>query len=163
MSENKLGLYIRGIGNGYVSPANDGYSEWRRVSRATAALPQTTAETLVTITGGRVILANIIGEVTTVIQTQADNAKLVFNPTEAGASTDICAVLNITAKAVGTLFSITGTVATALQSGLWLTTTMATPLILSEGTIDLDCAASNTGSVQWDVYYLPLDEGATVA
>lgn len=163
MSENKLGLSIRGIGNGYVSPANDGYSEWRRVSRATAALPQTTAETLVTITGGRVILANIIGEVTTVIQTQADNAKLVFNPTEAGASTDICAVLNITAKAVGTLFSITGTVATALQSGLWLTTTMATPLILSEGTIDLDCAASNTGNVQWDVYYLPLDEGATVA
>ena len=163
MSENKLGLSIRGIGNGYVSPANDGYSEWRRVSRATAALPQTTAETLVTITGGRVILANIIGEVTTVIQTQADNTKLVFNPTEAGASTDICAVLNITAKAVGTLFSITGTVATALQSGLWLTTTMATPLILSEGTIDLDCAASNTGSVQWDVYYHPLDEGATVA
>ena len=163
MSENKLGLSIRGIGNGYVSPANDGYSEWRRVSRATAALPQTTAETLVTITGGRVILANIIGEVTTVIQTQADNTKLVFNPTEAGASTDICAVLNITAKAVGTLFSITGTVATALQSGLWLTTTMATPLILSEGTIELDCAASNTGSVQWDVYYLPLDEGATVA
>jgi len=163
MSENKLGLSIRGIGNGYVSPANDGYSEWRRVSRATAALPQTTAETLVTITGGRVILANIIGEVTTVIQTQADNTKLVFNPTETGASTDICAVLNITAKAVGTLFSITGTVATALQSGLWLTTTMATPLILSEGTIDLDCAASNTGSVKWDVYYLPLDEGATVA
>ena len=163
MSENKLGLSIRGIGNGYVSPANDGYSEWRRVSRATAALPQTTAETLVTITGGRVILANIIGEVTTVIQTQADNTKLVFNPTEAGASTDICAVLNITAKAVGTLFSITGTVATALQSGLWLTTTIGTPLILSEGTIELDCAASNTGSVQWDVYYLPLDEGATVA
>ena len=163
MSENKLGLSIRGIGNGYVSPANDGYSEWRRVSRATAALPQTTAETLVTITGGRVILANIIGEVTTVIQTQADNTKLVFNPTETGASTDICAVLNITAKAVGTLFSITGTVATALQSGLWLTTTMATPLILSEGTMDLDCAASNTGNVKWDVYYLPLDEGATVA
>ena len=163
MSENKLGLSIRGIGNGYVSPANDGYSEWRRVSRATAALPQTTSETLVTITGGRVILANIIGEVTTVIQTQADNTKLVFNPTEAGASTDICAVLNITAKAVGTLFSITGTVATALQSGLWLTTTMATPLILSEGTIELECAASNTGNVKWDVYYLPLDEGATVA
>ena len=163
MSENKLGLSIRGIGNGYVSPANDGYSEWRRVSRATAALPQTTSETLVTITGGRVILANIIGEVTTVIQTQADNTKLVFNPTEAGASTDICAVLNITAKAVGTLFSITGTVATALQSGLWLTTTMATPLILSEGNIELECAASNTGNVKWDIYYLPLDEGATVA
>ena len=163
MSENQLGLSIRGIGNGYVNPAGDGYSEWRRVSRATAALPQTAAETLVTITGGRVILASIIGEVTTVIQTQTDNAKLVFNPTESGASTDICAVLNITAKAVGTLLSITGTIATALQSGLWFTTTMATPLILSEGTIDLDCSASNTGNVMWDMYYLPLDEGATVA
>jgi len=163
MSENQLGLSIRGIGNGYVNPANDGYSEWRRISRDTAALPQTTAEALFTITGGRVLLANIVGEVTTVIQAQADNTKLVFNPTETGASTDICAVLNITAKAVGTLLSITGTVATALQSGLWLTTTMATPLILSEGTIDLDCAASNTGSVKWDIYYLPLDDGATVA
>ena len=163
MTENQLGLNIRGIGNGYVNPADDGYSEWRRISRATAALPQTTAEALFTITGGRVLLANIVGEVTTVIQTQTDNTKLVFNPTETGASTDICAVLNITAKAVGTLLSITGTVATALQSGLWLTTTMATPLILSEGTIDLDCAASNTGSVKWDIYYLPLDDGAVVA
>jgi len=36
-------------------------------------------------------------------------------------------------------------------------------LILSEGTIDLTCAASNTGSVKWDMFYIPLDEGATVA
>lgn len=163
MSQNQLGLSIRGIGNGYVNPADDGYSEWRRISYATAALPQSTATSLFTITGGRVLLANIIGEVTTVVQTQGDNAKLVFNPTESGASTDICAVLNITAAAVGTLFSITGTLATALQSGLWLTAAMATPLILSEGTIDFSCSASNTGNVKWDIYYLPLDDGAVVA
>ena len=111
---------------------------------------------------GRILLVGLIGEVTTVIQTQANNTKLTFNPTATGASTDICANLNITGDAVGTLYSITGTIADAMQDGMLMTTDM-TNLILSEGTIDLTCAASNTGNVKWDMFYIPLDTGATVA
>lgn len=137
-----------------------------RVTRATAALPQTTAGALFTISGGKVLVTSIIGEVTTVIQTQADNTKLTFDPTDAGATQDLCAVLDITADAVGTMYSITGTPATAMQDALNFlpsSKVLAQPLVLKPGSILLDCAASNTGSVKWELTYIPLDGGASVA
>lgn len=132
------------------------------VQRATAALPQTTAHALFTVTGGRVLVTQIVGEVTTVIQTQANNAKLVANPTATGSSVDMCAVLDITAKAVATLFGITGTASDAMVSGLAIKAQVA-PIIVQAGTIDLDCAASNTGSVRWTLRFFPLDDGASVS
>lgn len=137
-----------------------------RVARATAALPQTTTSTLFTISGGKVLITGIIGEVTTVIQTQADNTKLTFDPTDAGATQDLCAVLDITADAVGTMYSITGTPATAMQDALNFlpsSKVLAQPLVLKPGSILLDCAASNTGAVKWECTYIPLDNGASVA
>ncbi|MFL1903087.1 hypothetical protein ACJWDR_28880 [Streptomyces tauricus] len=137
-----------------------------KVSRATATLPQTTAGALFTVSGGKVLITSLIGEVTTVIQTQADNTKLTFDPTDAGATQDLCAVLDITADAVGTLYSITGTPATAMQDALnFLPSNKvpAQPIVLKPGSILLDCAASNTGSVKWELTYVPLDNGASVA
>lgn len=136
-----------------------------RVNRATAALPQTAAAAIFTVAGGRVAITSIVGEVTTVIQTQADNTKLTFDPTDAGATQDLCAVTDITADAVGTMYSITGTPAGVLSDALNLMTpnkNLANPLILKPGSILLDCAASNTGSVKWSLWYVPLDDGATV-
>ena len=136
-----------------------------KVVRATAALPQTAAGALFTIAGGKVGVVSLVGEVTTVIQTQADNTKLTFDPTDAGATQDLCAVLDITGDAVGTMYSITGTPATALQDALNFLSSnkvLAQPLILKPGQILLDCAASNTGSVKWDLIYYPYDTGATV-
>lgn len=137
------------------------------VNRATAALPQTTASALFTVSTGRVLITSIVGEVTTVIQTQADNTKLTFDPTDAGATQDLCAVLDITADAVGTLYSITGTPATAMQDALNFlppSKALARPgIVLKPGSILLDCAASNTGSVKWSLTYIPLEAGASVA
>ena len=134
------------------------------VSKATATLPQTTDGALFTITGGRILLLGLVGEVTTVIQTQANNTKLKFNPTATGADQDICAVLDISADAVGELYTISGTVGDAMRSDLLVGNPMLTnPLVLAEGSIELDCAASNTGSVSWDIIYVPLDTGASVA
>ena len=45
------------------------------VERATAALPATTQSALFNVVGGRIAVLGIIGEVTTVIQTQACNTK----------------------------------------------------------------------------------------
>lgn len=138
----------------------------RVVERATAALPQSTASALFTVSTGRVIVTAIIGEVTTVIQTQADATKLTFDPTDAGATQDLCATLDITADAVGTMYSITGTPATALQDALNFVPSskmLAQPIILKPGSVLLDCAASNTGSVKWTLAYWPLDTGASVA
>lgn len=133
-----------------------------RVDRATATLPQTTAAAIFNIVGGRVLISQIVGEVTTVIQTQANNTKLTANPTT-GTSVDICAVLNITAKEVGTLFGISGLNTDALigvNAGALPAQTRG--VVVNTGTIDLDCAASNTGSVKWCVCYVPIDDGAYV-
>lgn len=134
-----------------------------RLDRATEALPATTDGALFTITGGRILLTSIVGEVTTVIETQANATKLKLNPTATGADQDLCAALSISADAVGELYTITGIVGDAMRSDLLIGQGMTNPLILSEGDIEIDCAATNTGSVQWSMWYLPLDSGATVA
>ncbi|NGO68524.1 hypothetical protein [Streptomyces boncukensis] len=133
------------------------------VSRATATLPQSTDGSLFTVSGGRVLLLGLVGEVTTVIQTQVNNTKLKLNPTATGADQDLCAALDISADAVGELYTISGTVGDAMRSDLLIgNPLLAAPLVLSEGDIELDCAASNTGSVAWDLLYTPLDNGASV-
>jgi len=35
-------------------------------------------------------------------------------------------------------------------------------VIVNIGTIDLDCAATNTGQVKWTLFYVPIDNGASV-
>jgi hypothetical protein len=137
-----------------------------RVDRATGSLAQTTDGALFTITGGRVLVLALIGEVTTVIQTQANNTKIKLNPSATGADQDLCAVLNITGDAVGSLYTISGTVGDALRDDLLIGLNSlrgAGGMILSEGDIEQDCAASNTGEVQWSIWYLPLDTGAVIA
>lgn len=134
-----------------------------RVDRATAALPATTTGGLFTIAGGPVIVTAILGEVTTVIQTQANNTKLVFNPTATGASQDMCAVLDTSADPVGEIYTISGTVGDALRSDLLIgNPVLQNALYCAEGVIELSCAATNTGSVKWSIWYVPAETGATV-
>lgn len=133
-----------------------------RVERADASLPQTTAEALFTVIGGKVQITGIVGTVGTVIQTQANNTKLTANPTT-GTSVDICAVLSITADEAGTLYSITGTLTDALVgTTAGAVASQAKGVIVNAGTIDLDCAASNTGTIAWTIFYVPLDDGAYI-
>ncbi len=133
-----------------------------RTDRATANLPATTAAPIFNIVGGRVIILGIIGEVTTVIETQANNTKLISNPT-VGTSLDICAVLDITADEVGCLYGITGIPGDALiGANAGASPLCARQLVLPVGAIDLSCAATNTGKVKWSVLWLPLDDGAAV-
>src|SRR3990172_13372609 len=116
-------------------------AEGIHVSRATATLPQSTAAAIFNITGGRVKITNVVGEVTTLIQTQLNNTKLVANPT-VGTSVDMCAVLDITADEVGCLYGMTGTPADALiGTNAGLTPGMLKTLILNTGSIDLSCSA----------------------
>lgn len=134
----------------------------RKVERATATLPQTAAHALFTVTGGRVVLTSIVGEVTTIIQNQANNTKLTANPTT-GTSVDICAVLSIANDEVGCLYGITGLFTDAMVgANAGATVIPRNPVVLPIGTLDLDCAASNTGSVKWTLTYYPLDVGAYV-
>jgi hypothetical protein len=133
-----------------------------RVDRATASLPQTAASAIFNIVGGTVAITGIVGEVTTVIQTQATNTKLTANPTT-GTSADICAVLDITAKEVGGLFGITGLASDALVGGTAGAAVLPrNPVVCNIGTLDLDCAASSTGAIKWSIFYVPLEDGAYI-
>ena len=134
-----------------------------RVSRDAATLPQSDSGVLFNVTGGRVIITGIVGEVTTGIQNQANNTKLTANP-DTGTSVDICAVLDIADDEVGTLYGITGTFSDAMVGeNAGATVWPTAPVVVAAGSIDLDCAASNSGEVKWSLTYVPLDDGASVS
>jgi len=133
-----------------------------RVNRPTADLPQTKQSALFNVSG-RVLLQLILGQVTTVVQTQTCNAHLVANPTT-GTDTALCGNVDITAKEAGTLFSIAGAAATAMQVGSsGSVIAQAADVVVAPGTIDFVTYASNTGQVKWSVWYIPLDDNATVS
>jgi hypothetical protein len=131
------------------------------VTRPTAAMPATTTGNLFNISG-LVQIDSIIGIVTTVIQTQACNLKL--NTYVGTTATDICADLNVSAKAVGSRMSITGTYANALintAAGVPVAP-QATPVVCHGGVIRAETSATNTGSIRWVVRYKALEQGARV-
>lgn len=142
----------------------------RIAERAAALLPQTAAGTLFNITGGKVLITAIYGEVVVVLPATANATKLQFVSTSPGSTTDLCATLDITGKAVGTVFSIVGVLATALKA---TTNNMVVPadnipapgLVLGPGAIKVNCGGSMvTGTVKWTVNYLPIDaSGGLVA
>ena len=134
----------------------------RRVEKASFTLPATTQTAMFTITGGRVAILQILGEVTTVIQNQANNLKLIHN-VGTGTDVDLCAVLNIANDEVGTLYGMTGLHTDALIGAAQFVPAQLREVIIKPGTIDLSTSATNTGATKWMLLYAPLDSGAYVA
>lgn len=129
--------------------------------RAAATLPATTKTPYFTVTGKVRVLA-IIGEVTTIVQAQANAIKLVSTPT-VGAAVDLCATVESNAAAVGSLLTITGTLANAMiKTVSGAVPQQASPVIVTAGTIDLNTAATNTGATKWTIIWEPVDEGAMI-
>ena len=133
----------------------------RKVERATANM--TTGLALFTIAVGRVQLNLIVGEVTTVLGTGASAAQLTADPT-VGTTTDLCATFDVNAAEAGTLFTIEGLAASAMQSGKsGSVPAQNCPVILAVGQILWVMAAPLTGSIKWTLFYIPIDDGAYVA
>ena len=141
-----------------------------KVNRATATLPQTATGSIFTVTGGRVVLAAILGEVTTVLGATATNLNLVHTPT-VGTVGDLCAATVCTSDSVGTLYSITGVPADLMSAEKVGGTVVPVDynagipprqLILPVGNLGLKASANNTGSVKWSIVYIPFDNGASV-
>lgn len=133
------------------------------VERATANLPQTTNSPIYTITGGRVLVLFLMGEVTTAIQNQANNTKLTAVPS-VGSSVDLCATVDVANLEVGGKLILPAAFATALAKTLAGAASYSyAGAVVATGTINLNCAASNTGQVKWTLFYVPIDSGAAVA
>lgn len=140
-----------------------------RVDRATDTLPQTASEAIFTITGGRVLVIGLIGEVTTAIGAGVTpDLKIVYNPTAAGTSFDLCTAVSVASDAVGQTYTLAGDVATPgalVVAGAvgQANPVFAKPLLLSEGDIEINMDESVAGSVSWSLIYVPWDAGAEVA
>ena len=133
-----------------------------QVSRAAATLPQGTHAPIFTISGGRVILTALYGQVTTVLGT-VGNMKLIAEPT-VGVATDMCAVVAAGTLAVGEFLSITGKPGDAMLKQVGAAPGFAYyGLLVDVGTIDLSLSLSDTGACKWDVFYTPFDIGASIA
>ena len=132
------------------------------VERTSAILPASTQTAYFTVTG-RVLITQIVGEVTVVFDGTANSLKLIANPT-VGADVDLCTATVVTTDAKGTIYNVTGTLGDALvatTSGAVIA--QASAILVTAGTIDLDATATDTtGSTKWTVHYIPLDTNSRV-
>lgn len=149
--------------------------QWIQVTQANQstgaglALPATTTGQLFRVRGGAVMVKALIGRVTTVIQTQADNLKVSSKQLDnssvaVGTAVDIASNLDVTALEVGGFLFVEGDGTAVVKanaggsfiganSGYW---------IAPQGEIYVTTSATNTGAIKWDIWYQPLDAGAFV-
>ena len=137
------------------------------VERLTAALPQTALLPIYTISGGRVMVTSILGEVTTIIGGVANVTRFTHIPTGL-AEQNLCALIggtDINALAVGSFMGLTGVPTDAMLTGLGVLPGMTMPLILAAGVIQIRCAGSDGGGgrVKYTLKYLPYDAAASIA
>lgn len=132
------------------------------VIKTAAALPQTGHATLFTVAGGRILLLDILGEVTVQIGAVANDTKLQLN-----SAVDLCAVVEMSGAVVSSVLHITGTVADALviSAAHASIPIQVTPLIVDATTIGVRCAGSDGGNgrVAWTIHFIPLQVGASVS
>lgn len=135
------------------------------VSRAAAALPQTAQSAIFTITGGRILVVALVGEVTTAVQAQATTVQLIGTPTSGTAVNLTNATGDVNGKEIGSTVTLPATLGgtAAVNNAGGNITPSATWLLLRPGTIDFKTGASSTGQMKWDLLYIPLDTGASVA
>lgn len=137
-----------------------------KVDRATAALPQTALGNIFTVSGGRVAITSVLGEVTTVLGSGANSLTIGYAPT---VGTGDAGVLG--AGAVSLLTAPVGThiganpggdvfVDLATQAGVALP---VAPLVVDPGSVTITTTGSVTGSVKWSITYIPYEDAATVA
>jgi len=133
-----------------------------KVSKASATLPATTTQNIFTVSGGRVMVQALVGEVTTIFGATATNLKATSVPTT-GTAADIAANLAIANLELGTILVVEGD-ATAMigVSAGFAPALNALPFIIPIGVIRIETGATNTGATKWDIWYVPLDPGATV-
>jgi hypothetical protein len=134
-----------------------------KVARAAATLPQTAQAAIFTVGTGRVIVTSLVGTVTTATGATATNLSVIGNPTS-GTDVVLASIVASASKEVGSTFTLPVAFGSALQvqNAGGAGTPLGTGFVLNPGTLDILTSASNTGSIKWDVTYVPLDDGATI-
>lgn len=141
------------------------------LARPTATPPATTTTTYFNVVGIVEIL-DLYGVVTTTIQAQADAIKFRFTPT-GGSVGDVSGTIDINGLDAGSVIQVQGpTTAGAvsqsptgpdLTGGTGRTLGQGTgSIVLKDGALALNAAATNTGSIQWFLRYRAKKPGSYV-
>lgn len=140
-----------------------------QVSCPSRTIPATTTDQIFRVKGGRVLVKRLVGEVTTLIQTQADNMKVSSKALSAagvaiGTAVDVAANVDITAREVGGMYFVEGdgTAGVLSNAGAAFVGPNSGAWIAPQGEIYLTTSATNTGAMKWDLWYQPIDPGAYV-
>lgn len=134
-----------------------------------AVLPATATAHIFNVTGGRIIVTALVGTCTTVCSATATTVSVGSTPTSGTASaTGLATATAITSAEVGTLVSLPTGAKGALVVGTGATAGGAVQVqggsggyVVNPGTIDITTSATNTGAFKWELWYLPLDDGAS--
>lgn len=145
---------------------------WTPAYRPPEDLPQTGQQSLFTITG-LVRLHYLCARVTTVLGASASVLKFVYDPTMAGANTDLCAAAAMSALAAGNWFFCWGffLAATPLkastgggspQDASGFTPMRFNPVHLPAGAILLDASGVQTGQAEYYAGWQAVTPGSSL-
>lgn len=132
------------------------------VTRTAAALPSSTLGSIFTITGGRILIVSLTGTVSTLLSgTNSTTVGLTptYNTTSAPAILSSAGVIPVAAGSP---------VVSKLDGGALIVTVNgsllpAAPYMTVPGAVTITTASTVTGTVQWDMIYVPVDLNASVA
>ena len=133
------------------------------VTRTAAALPSSTIGNIFTVTGGRILIRRLSGLVVTLLS-GTNSTTVGITPTLSGGAS-APAILS----SAGVIPVTVGSpVVSKLDGGALIVTVNGSlnPAAGYEtvpGSITITTASTVTGTVQWDLTYIPLDIGAQVA
>jgi hypothetical protein len=134
--------------------------------KASTAYTSTVPQTLFTVTGGSVLVKLFYAVVTTIHQATTQNIKTQTAPTTGTAVALSTDVDTTGLEAGGTLYVEGDGTATVKANGgviLASTTPLGTGFIVPPGTITFTPSATATGATSWYLWYLPIDDGASVS
>lgn len=131
------------------------------VLRATSTLPATTSLTIYNVTGGKVLLTSLVGEVTTVVQGQATT--ITINHTVGATTTALSSTAgDLNAAVVGSVVSLTGIANGGSPVQVGAAGAALCEWVLGVGALKYTTGATSTGAIKWSLTYIPIDDGATV-
>ncbi len=166
MAEVLRAVYDRQLGDGTDAATNAILG--KRVSRAASDLLNGATTSVFTVGTGRILVTALYGVVSVAaVDGTGDTLLFSANPTT-GTATNMCAAsADLTGSEIGTMVSVQGTIATALQ----VAKSGAVPglatggQIVNIGTIDtISSVDAGTGGavLALHCWFIPLDDGATL-
>jgi len=117
------------------------------------------------IVGGRILLHDLLGVVTTELEAAALLLHWDADMDVGGDAALSVDSADLTGDVVGTQYLLpaaAGGAVTVPAGGAFLRLFPALGWVVSAGALDLHASAGNTGAIKWTLFYTPLDDGAYV-